>query len=86
MNAPAQDIALQASVDMKQANANGVAYGLGLTFTHPEFTLRLDGDMKIHKTDAIVIKAPDAAVSLESLLGNFGGLMGGSGADAALSQ
>lgn len=79
-------ISLQANVNIKKANTNGIAYLLGATFTHPQFTLHMDGNVKVRKTDAIKIEAPTSAVSLESLLGSFGGLVGGSSSGSEMAQ
>lgn len=78
VSAPQEDLDLRMSLDMKKATSSSIAYLFTLMLRHPSVSLDLDGDAKIAKTDPIVIEAPASFETIDSLLGGFGSLLGGS--------
>lgn len=44
--------------------------------THPDFSIALNGDVDVEKTDAAVIEAPASFQTIDELVGGFRDIMG----------
>lgn len=77
VSAPQEPLDLTVSVDMKKATSNSISYLFSLMLRHPSVSLDLNGDAQIEKTEPVVIEAPSSFETIDSLLGGFGSLLGG---------
>lgn len=81
LSVPSSMLTVNGAVSIKSASKESLSYGLRIYAMQNSFAARLNGEVKIEKTEPITISAPSSFQTIDELMQGFG-LLVGSGASS----